>query len=236
MTIPEGCPWYEAQQSYGPPNVNWCEETQCTWINEPMNTWSNLGFIIVALALIYRFNKKNSALVSGFAMTVIVMGTLSFTYHATNNYLSQFFDFVGMSLMSSFLISFNIQRTTFQKHWGFWSVYWFFVFINTLLFALFGMMDIPVQVIQLINFAPVFAMEIYLGTKEGRWAKNGYFGLAFVSLVIALSLSIADHKRIYCNPDGWLHGHVLWHIMCAVAMLFIGLHLRSFKDFLGKRA
>ena len=52
FTISPQCPWYEAQQAYGPPNVNWCEQTVCHIINEPANTWSNLIFLFVGLIII----------------------------------------------------------------------------------------------------------------------------------------------------------------------------------------
>ena len=38
FTIAPQCPWYDAQQTFGPPNVDWCEPTICAYINEPANT------------------------------------------------------------------------------------------------------------------------------------------------------------------------------------------------------
>ena len=58
FTIEPGCPWYEAQQSYGAPNVNWCEPTVCSVINEPANTWSNLPYLLVSLVLIKKMKDQ----------------------------------------------------------------------------------------------------------------------------------------------------------------------------------
>ena len=33
-----GCPWHSITETWGAPNVKWCEETLCQWISEPANT------------------------------------------------------------------------------------------------------------------------------------------------------------------------------------------------------
>ena len=44
------CPWYELSE-IAKPNVKWCEATVCGWITEPANTWSNLAFIGMGIAI-----------------------------------------------------------------------------------------------------------------------------------------------------------------------------------------
>ena len=226
FTIEPGCPWYEAQQTYGAPNVNWCEPTQCSWISEPANTWSNLAYILVAVALIGKLRKSPG---SWFPLIIFLMGALSFIYHASNNYLSQILDFVGMFLMMSFLLAFNFQRLFGSKR-IFFSWYWFFMFLNTLAFLLFDLFDQPVQKLMLYNAVPALALEAVNGVMERSLRSYRYLVVAFLLLIIAQAAAIADIQRIYCAPNNvFLHGHVIWHLVSAGAMYFIGLHIKEIQ-------
>src|SRR5205823_851454 len=46
-----GCPWWDLHERFGEPNVKWCEERLCAMANEPANTWSNLGYLVVGAAI-----------------------------------------------------------------------------------------------------------------------------------------------------------------------------------------
>ena len=87
-----GCPWYEVSL-LAPPNVKWCEASQCSWITEPANTWSNLAYIIAAV-IIYKLYKNNGGEVlkraSWYAFWI---GITSGIYHASYNFFTQVFDF-----------------------------------------------------------------------------------------------------------------------------------------------
>jgi len=224
MTIAPQCPWYEAQQSYGAPNVNWCEETICSVINEPANTWSNLGFIIVAILLITKYKET---LVKHFGIVVLVMGLFSGIYHASNNYLTQHFDFFGMALMTSFLLAFNAKRVSRYAHYSFYTLFWFFSFMNMVILVILGIINVPIQSLLLINALPIIALDLYNGYKESSLKKYGFMAIAGVILILAQVSAQVDLKRIYCQPENiFLHGHVIWHILCAFGMYFIAKHIQ----------
>jgi len=224
LTIAEGCPWHEAQVKYGTPNVDWCEPTVCSYINEPANTWSNLGFLIAGLLIV---KKLQNLITTAFGWIVIVMGLFSAIYHATNNYLSQHLDFLGMALMTSYLLAFAVVRLRSQLQER-WTWYWFFVSLNlgTLLFL--GILKWPVQLLLALNAIPIVILELILFFRRSSRLKMTYFWLSIVLLVIAQVSAQIDLKRVYCQPESlFFHGHVLWHILCAVAMYFAALHMRE---------
>ena len=226
MTIAQGCPWYEAQQSFGAPNVNWCESSHCSLINEPANTWSNLGFLLIGILIIYKINQIKERIINHFAWTVIVMGILSWVYHATNNYLTQFFDFFGMYLMTSFVVAFNYQRVRGKDPRDLYSGFWFMMMFNISLFLVFDITDMPVQNTAIVNILLMLALEIWAGFKEGSFKNYSMCWLAIVILGTAQGFSQADLKRIWCEPDNlFIHGHTIWHLLAAVGMLFIGVHI-----------
>lgn len=223
FTIQEGCPWYEAQQSYGAPNVNWCEPTSCSYINEPANTWSNLGFLIVGVLLLRRMKTSQAARFGG---VILVMGFLSSVYHATNNYLTQYFDFVGMALMTSYLIAAAFGRLSVGRTASFGGVYWFAMTLNMILLMCLDIMNIPIQTLLAVNIAAILIVEIAAGVAEKSLRSYGTFAAGFAVLVLAQVCAQMDLKRVHCDPEHlWLHGHVLWHILCAVGMYLAGMHL-----------
>lgn len=226
ITIEKGCPWYEAQQSYGAANVNWCEPTVCSVINEPANAWSNLGFILFGALLIKKLNEFKERTVAHFGWAVIWMGFFSFVYHATNNYLTQFFDFVGMYFMTSFLIAFNIQRLRGENPRNLYSIYWAIVALNCAMFMSFDIMDIPVQKTVMFNVVPLVLLDVASGIREKSLGLYKHFWVSLVFLVVAQVVSQLDLKRIYCEPDNiFLHGHAVWHVLASIGMLFAGFHL-----------
>lgn len=227
MTIAPGCPWYQAQQELGPPNVNWCEPTRCAWINEPANTWSNLGFLLVGIFLVKKLQERE---LSVFGWLILAMGFFSSVYHATNNYFTQMLDFVGMFLMMSFLFAFQLKRFKTSSRFSFFAVFWFFMFLNCFVFLSFGIFNWPVQWIMLINALPIISLDLVAGLRDRLLRHYHFLVLSGLSLAVAQTFAIIDIQRIYCEPSNlWLHGHVLWHLFSAVAMLFAGLHMQKIQ-------
>ncbi len=228
FTIEPGCPWYEAQQSYGAPNVNWCEPTTCSYINEPANTWSNIGYLLLAFILLKKIKSYPNRF---FPITVIIVGILSATYHASNNYLTQFLDFFGMFMMMSFLLAFNFKRLPIFKTFNFYSFYWFFVCFNTSLFIGFDILNWPAQPILLVNTLPIVALDLFNGFKEKRLHQYLYFVACVVFLVTAQFFAILDITRSWCEPENlFLHGHVLWHVFSSIGLFFGGLHIQRVSE------
>ncbi len=228
MTIQEGCPWYEAQQAYGAPNVNWCEPTICSFINEPANTWSNLGFILVAVALILKFKKS---FLKMFAVNVFFMGLFSGVYHASNNYLVQIVDFVGMGMVGSFMLAFSFRRLEIKRFESFQSLYWMFLFFYTLLLLLFDIVNLPIQFVTGLYVVGFIAVEFFVGFKNSQLRRYNYFFIGTVLILLAQSAAQIDLKGIYCKPENIiLHGHALWHLLCSVSVLAMAFHLNRFKD------
>lgn len=216
-TLSPGCPWYQAQVDYGTPNVDWCEASACSYFSEPANTWSNLGFLIVG---IYLIRTRNSPEARRFGWIVAVMGVLSAIYHATNNAFTQRLDFLGMALMTSYLLIWVVSGFAL-KGFSFLKNYWFFVSLNLLIVIILDALKIPIQLLLMLNAVPLLLAQLYLilCLKNRRGAVD--FFLSFGVLVVAQISAQIDLKRIYCDPaHPWLHGHVIWHGLCALAMLF----------------
>jgi len=225
-SIAPQCPWYEQQQAYGTPNVDWCEPTICAWINEPANTWSNLGFILVGLYLYKKYS--STPLLKNFGLIVFIMGLFSGIYHATNNYFSQHLDFFGMSLFVSYVLAFQWLRAKNLKLASLHAYFWFFMSVNLILLISLAFLKLPIQSLLLINTIPIILLEAFVFAIRKRRSPLRFFAISLFLLILAQVSAQIDLKRIYCDPQNvWLHGHVIWHLLCAVAMYFIAQHLRA---------
>ncbi len=233
--LPAHCPWSPFRAVYGAPNLNWCEAADCAWIEEPANTWSNLAYLAVAawLALFARGDRNTLSL----AWIVGFMGLASLLYHASNNGLSQFFDFLGMFVYVSRLLSWNLRRL------GDWSAdrtdyaLAALILANTaLFFVVFPALDLPVQLIILANSVAIFGLEalIYMRgrgaalDRRNRGAEYRSYGAGMGLLLCAAVFSALDLSRVYCQPENdWLHGHALWHLLSAAS---IGCFARFYRS------
>jgi hypothetical protein len=174
------------------------------------------------------WKKIKTPTVRSFGLIVFVMGFLSAVYHATNNLLTQYFDFFGMALMMSFLLAFVTRRILNTAQKSFDHFFWFYLSFNLTLLLFLGLLKLPVQLLLMLNALPILFAEIYCIFVLKKTRKAKWFALSFVFLIIAQVFAQIDLKRIYCEPQNiFLHGHVIWHCLCAVSMYFAGLHIRE---------
>lgn len=220
------CPWYDITVTTGAPNIKWCEETLCQWISEPANTWSNLGYLIIAVYITYyALKNKHSFQFWQFGPIIFFMGAMSFFYHQSNFYGSQVLDFVGMFFFVGWVIGFNLIRlgklgknklVPFNLGLAtFYTVAMHYMYVKGIKF----------QGIVLISAFIIIATEIMARKRKKIHYKFFYASLAL--LAVAFGFSISDGQRIWCDPTqhGWFsQGHAMWHWTAAIAMLTIYLH------------
>lgn len=230
FTIKEGCPWYGMQQTFGPPNVNWCEPTSCSIINEPANAWSNFGMIIPGLIIWFSYAKKFQNLwVRFYGPVVFFMGLFSFIYHSTNNLATQYLDFIGMYLYTGTILTLNWERLT-QKLQG-WKTYLVFFAINNAVFFLCVYLNWSYQKIVIYNILAMLILEaaIFFKKKESK-TQYKFFYISLFFWAVAQTFSLLDHTRTWCEPENvFLHGHALWHMFAGVGSVFGFIYYKQFN-------
>ncbi len=229
------CPWYESTQTYGAPNLKWCEESLCQWISEPANTWSNLGYFIIAIVIMIVAKRKNHGpLLRQFGPITLFVGSMSFIYHASNFYITQIFDFVGVFLYLGWPIGMNLIRMEKLKPQSLWKFNLLQMLVLIGLLHVMYLLGIKYQLIVLVMSFVLLGL-IY---KSREVSKIKYQDL-FISLGIysaAFIFSITDQERIWCDPyqHGWFsQGHALWH-WCSAASLFFVYRFYSQESYLKK--
>lgn len=226
-----GCPWYGAAEYFGAPNIKWCEKTVCHWISEPANTWSNLAYLLAAGVILYLAGRRdagpNAFWLRSLCAAITVMGVFSFTYHATNNFVGQWADFIGMFLMFAVVIGRNLDVMSFRtKRIRTALVIAAFIVPSAAIPFLYHL-RFPFQSLIVCFALTVFLLEfrnysrIAKSTNRFISAAAGIFLLAFLS-------SLVDVSRTLCEPENlFWHGHVMWHILSAAGFIFLALHWRG---------
>jgi hypothetical protein len=231
------CPYDQYRETYGPPNIKWCEDRLCGYVEEPANTWSNVAYLIIAIIVAYRYRPRGAT--PGYQLVelgvvVFLMGALSLIYHATNNYISQLFDFFGMFFYMSLLLAWNIRRlgvvSTVRGHT---IVYAALIGINHWLLFYVPAFEIPIQAIITWNVAAIVGSEaliFLLRQKHPFYGSRGpdlpagdgryrWFWAGLAMMAIAMAFSWSDISRTWCDPeDHFWQGHAMWHIFSALSI------------------
>lgn len=230
-TFGPGCPWYGMYETWGPPNVKWCEQTLCAVVNEPANTWSNLAFMIPAALYWVYHRRRGERDMSWLALSGFIMGGFSLMYHATNNALTQYFDFLGMYLFVFFMIAMNLMRLLGLDRRKLMVIYGLAVIGVTAATPLLRQIGFPIQAIVLGSVAALVLTE-YLSARAGSRPQSyrAYGGLA-ASYAVAITSSALDVTRTACDPHNhFLQGHAMWHVFGAVGMVFAFHHYRTIQQ------
>ena len=221
-----GCPWHSITESQGAPNIKWCEETLCQWISEPANTWSNLGYLIVAMAMTYlAFKRKETLNLKIFGPIIFFMGAMSFFYHQSNFYGSQILDFVGMFFFVGWAIGMNLIRLNKIKNEKLVPFVLIFSLAMTGIMHLMYLTKIKFQMLVLLSGIFILITEVAAQKKQQNHTK--WFWTSVAILVAAFVFSLSDGQRLWCTPEnhGWFsQGHALWHWTASLGMFTIYKH------------
>ena len=222
---PDMCPWHEAAVVLGAPNIKWCEATLCGWISEPANTWSNLPYLVLGIVIVWQNRRAPHYELRWMGPAMLLMGGFSLVYHASNNYLTQVFDFLGMYLLVFWMLVINLHRLGWFARERQKAVYVALCVAGTLLVHLMYLAELKFQLI--IAAASLAIMISEVMTWRYQRVPPGNFLAGLVVLCVAQAASLADLTRVYCEPGSWLQGHAVWHVLSAVALYFACRHYRA---------
>ena len=237
--VQKQCPWYDMYQRFGPANVKWCEHRLCAIIQEPANTWSNLAYIFPALVIFWWGLKIKNKQTQFYGVTLFIVGAFSLFYHMTNNYFTQYLDFFGMFMLMSMLMMYNFKRLSWLPSWGDIKVFLLWFIPLNGVFALFTVLEINIQAIVALLVLCVVGTE-FLCRRNPKVVDNPslkYFFISLFFMSVAISFSIADAKRAFCDPHNHVvQGHALWHFFAGIGLSFAYLYFRQMSWFEGKKA
>ncbi len=221
------------------PEHCFCEPIHAGAIRQPVNTWSNLGFVFVGLLAIAiarhdlpraaRWGTSNlirTRLVypAVYGTAAVLIGIGSMFYHSSLAFAGQVVDVISMYLMTTFMVIYNVSRMRRLSDRTFLASY---LVANVAL----GYVSIAWPVLRRYIFVVlmVAALASEWAVRRTRRPKvNAAFLYgALASLVGACTMWILDVTRVLCSPGSWFQGHAVWHVLMAAVIGFIYLYYRS---------
>lgn len=198
--------------------MSFCEQRLCSWVVEPANTWSNLGYIIVAL-MIWKANDSSqqpALFLPGFCS--LVVGIASALFHGTGTRWAELLDVSAMYLISALFIAFSLFHL---RHWSLWRLLVVYVGICTI--SIVMMIATNSSGIKMFAAHLVVAVGLEFKLFRTRGWSPAYRELRWMSIAFGLSYVcwLLDFHRIVCWPENHiLGGHALWHLINASCLWF----------------
>lgn len=217
------CPWDQFAQAA----PAFCEKALCGWIKEPANTWSNIGYLLVAMWLWRRSHRDGFPGLELLAFAAGATGVGSALFHATYLAWAGAADYLGMFLGTGALTALNARRL-YGISWARARLVFFLVtalFLSSVLlfpdwshwiYALGG---------------PCCLLEALLYRRDGMRTDYRDYLLAWAMVAFAAGFWWLDVSRLVCAPDNHvLGGHALWHLLTAGAFYFIYRFYTQFAE------
>ena len=199
------------------PDDCFCEGLRDALIRQPANTWSSLGFVVVALWIAARLARGHSSdrtalagAESGlFAGALVLVGLGSAFYHASLTFVGQVFDVSGMYLVATFILLHRLA-----PRWNLPPVLSVlgFVLVNGILMTA----QVTTPSLRRIVFGLLLTSALAVEWRASR-AGRAWLAAGAGLMALAFAIWIVDRQRLACDPASLVQGHAAWHLLGALA-------------------
>lgn len=217
------------------PDDCFCEAIRPGPIAQPVNTYSNLAFVLVGLLIpglptAGPADRAASLMLSRpaypivFGASTVLIGLGSLFYHASLSFAGQWFDVMGMYLLATFMVLYALARIRPMQGARFVLIY---VAVNA---ALGALLIVAPEARRLIFTGLIFAvigLEAWIALYRRPRMRYAWFAAALISFAVAYASWVLDNLRVLCVPEGVLQGHAVWHLLGALAAGLVYAWYRS---------
>jgi hypothetical protein len=213
------CPWSDWTQA----PAAFCELSLCSWVRQPGNAWSNMGFLVAAALIWQATTPAEHRHLRPMAQILGLMGGGSAFFHASETRLGLWLDYAGMYAMTAYMVAFALARAMGTPRHGVFAILW-----------LLGMSTLLVpgaavrELFMLANLGCPL-LEGWLASRpQTRAPSYRWFAAAYAAFFPAVVLWGLDERGLLCDPDNHvLSGHGAWHLLDALMFWFSFLYYRE---------
>jgi Ceramidase len=221
--------------AYAPAN---CTATRCfcEWpragslIVQPANSWSSYGYAFAGFLMILQ--SQGRGWVSGFhkhaaayfGITAIFVGLGSVLLHATLTLWGQFFDVMGMYLVSGFMLVSAIARWRNMSMRS--SALLYLVVVGGLLTLLYLVPEVRRSLFAVVLLAAI-GFEMILARPLRCNVRVSYYLIGIAVKAVAFTIWNLDQHGVVCSPESLLQGHAVWHLLGATSLWLTFLYYHS---------
>ncbi|MGB7819172.1 MAG: ceramidase domain-containing protein [Ornithinibacter sp.] len=220
-----------------------CEAARGTWVLQPVNSWSNLGFVIAGLMVAWYAGDRlrlgltlgaHPGLATAYAVLVVLLGPGSMAMHATQSDLGGHLDLLSMFFVSGFALAYALMR--FLRRGPGTLVVAFVLAVGLGMAVHLQGGSVPLvgsigNAVFGVELMIAIALEVAL-VRRREPRQDVAFGVASV-VVLATAFAIwrtGKNDHPWCDPTSLLQAHGIWHVLCAVAAYLL------FRHYAGERA
>ncbi len=201
-----------------------CEEQLCAFVTEPANTWTNIGYLVVAVFILRHKEVNNPRIKNLFFASTFCLFIGSTIFHMTSTYLGKFIDVSTMFFLSMTVLTLSLQRFTGLSERK--SNFFYVVGLGLSLLFLYIMKFGNILFLSQIVTATIFEFKLSRTDKtlnmKGVKTSLLFFAAAFIFWIL-------DVTKVLCHPGNHiLTGHGIWHLLAAVSIYVF------FKSYKGK--
>lgn len=190
-------------------------------IRQPANTVSSLAFAVIGVWVLsvsrpaapaHPFGRAHRVM---FGVSALVIGLGSAFYHASMTFAGQFFDILGMYLLTGLMWVYALQRIG-----GCATSVAALIYLALNL----GLTVVQIEIPETRRF--VFGLLLMLALLSEVWVwqrvrparRYGWLWAGLSVFGLAYAVWMLDDSHAWCEPHSWLQGHALWHVLGAVAV------------------
>jgi hypothetical protein len=215
------CPWLDWQ----PPGIQFCEALVCGWVRQPINAWSNISFMIVGIYIWMQLKRGWSPL-HLFSIAAFLVGVTSFLFHASMTFFFQFFDVSSMNMLILTCTCCNLARLKWIRP-NQTTIAYIILLSLSMVITWFGKGKTG-EWIFTFWIVSTFLSEFVLKARGEKPNFNPFF-MASGCFILAFTIWTGDIRGWWCDPDNhYFQGHAVWHVLNAVAILYL---YKFFKQF-----
>ena len=197
---------------------------------QPANSLSSFGYVFLGFLMILLARSRDwmsafpplSASVLGVA--AIIVGIGSVLLHATLTLWGQFFDVLGMYLISGFLLVSALAKWRSIPDPR--AMIYYGLLCTALVVILYAMPEVRRWLFAVVLLAAII-LELVFARPLRPQVRTGYYVAGLVANIVAFTIWNLDQRGQLCAPESLLQGHAAWHLLGAVALWFAFLYYRS---------
>ena len=196
-------------------------------LEQPVNTLSNLGFVVAGLAVAVRAGRPGGlgrstmsrmpGLATAYACLVVLLGPGSMAMHATESALGGHLDMLSMYLVAAFAASYAAMR-----RWRRGPLFMAVAFAAAVgaceLVGTFGGHVPVVDFAGNLAFGALLLIALVLERQLAVALDLRWLVAAVAALAVAFAVwNTAKTGAFGCFPHSVYQGHGVWHLLCAVS-------------------
>jgi hypothetical protein len=210
---------------------------------QPANSWSNLGFVVVGLAVLWDSGRRrpgrsristDDRYAVLYGSVAVFLGLGSFAFHGSIRAWGGYVDVLSMHAFLSFVLAYDVARIH-DRDWR-WFGGWYGGLLavfgiaigllppehgKTLFAALVAVALVVEAAVSYQALRPWAPVRLLPRRVPWFWTGLGVFAMA------NLIWSISRTDGPWCEPDALIQGHALWHILSAISVACFYLYFRG---------